>query len=104
MQTNISKWCSACVTCASQRVGQAAKPPLNPIPVSSPFDLIGVDVMKFPKSHKGNQYTVVFLDHLTKWLEVWLEVFPTLNQASLTMVRLPVELVMCEVYHVVRHA
>ena len=54
--------------------------------------VIGVDVTKFPKSQKGNQYTVVFMDYLTKWLEVWLEVFPTLNQTSLTILRLLVEL------------
>ena len=54
--------------------------------------VIGVDVIKFPKSQKGNQYTVVFMDYLTKWLEVWLEVFPTLNQTSLTILRLLVEL------------
>ena len=63
------------MTFASQWVGQAAKLSLNPIPVSGPFDLTDVDVIKFPKSHKGNQNTVVFMDYLTKWLEVWLEVF-----------------------------
>ena len=66
------------MTCASRRVGQAAKPPLNPISVSGPFNLVGVDVIKFPKSQKGNQYTVVFMDYLTKWPEV----FPTRDQSS----------------------
>ena len=72
------------MTCASRRVGQAAKPPLNAIPVSGPFDLVGVDVIKFPKSQKGNQYAVVFMDYLTKWPEV----FPTRDQTSLTIARL----------------
>ena len=43
MQADILNWCRICVTCASRRVGQATKPPLNPIPVSGPFDLVGVD-------------------------------------------------------------
>ena len=63
MRADIAKWCRACVTCASRRVGQAAKPPLNPIPVSGPFDLVGADVIKFPKSQKGNRYAVVFMDY-----------------------------------------
>lgn len=87
MRADIAKWCRACVTCASRRVGQASKPPLNPIPVSGPFNLVGVDVIKFPKSQKGNQYAVVFMDYLTKWPEV----FPTRDQTSLTIARLLVE-------------
>ena len=40
------------VMCASRWVAQATKPPLNSIPVSGPFDLVGVGVIKFPKSQK----------------------------------------------------
>ena len=87
MRADISKWCRACVTCASQQVRQATKPPLSPIPVSGPFDLVGVDVIKFPKSQKGNQYAVVFMDYLTKWPEV----SPTCDQTSFTTARLLVE-------------
>ena len=87
MRADISKWCRVCVTCASRQVGQATKPPLSPIPVSGPFDLVGVDVIKFPKSQKGNQYAVVSMDYLTKWPEV----FPTRDQTSLTIARLLVE-------------
>jgi hypothetical protein len=30
-----------------------------------------VDVIQFPKSSRGNQYAVVFVDYLTKWPEVF---------------------------------
>ena len=56
-------------------------------PVSGPFDRIGVDVIQFPASSKGNKYAIVFMDYLTKWPEV----FPARNQTSLTIARLLVE-------------
>lgn len=65
-------WCRGCVTCASRCPGQAVKPVLTPIPVSGPFDRLGVNVINFPKSSSGNSYTVVFVDYLTKWPEVFL--------------------------------
>lgn len=66
MRTDIAKWCKACLVCATRRPGRAVKPLLTPIPVSGAFDRVGVDVIKFPKSARGNQYAVVFVDYLTK--------------------------------------
>ena len=67
--------------------GRASKPPLTPIPVSGPFDRVGVDVIKFAKSSSGNQYAVVFMDYLTKWPEV----FAVADQTALTITKLLVE-------------
>ena len=60
------------------------KPPLTPIPVAGPFDRIGV---QFPKTSRGNQYAVVFVDYLTKWPEV----FAVPDQSAATIARLLVE-------------
>ena len=60
---------------------------LTPIPVSGPFDRVGIDVIKFPRSTKGNQYAVVFMDYLTKWPEV----FAVPDQTAATIARLLVE-------------
>ena len=62
-------------------------PPLTPIPVSGPFDRVGVDVIQFPKSYLGNQYAIVFVDYLTKWPEV----FATSDKTAITIARLFVE-------------
>ena len=35
------------------------------------FDRIGVDVLRLPKTKHGNKYTVVVVDYLTKWQEVY---------------------------------
>ena len=58
MGSDITEWCRACLVCSSQQVGQVVRPPLTPIPVAGPFDRVGVDVLHFPKSAAGNQYTV----------------------------------------------
>jgi hypothetical protein len=32
---------------------------------------MGVDVLQLPLTLEGNQYAVVFIDYLTKWVEVF---------------------------------
>ena len=81
MRNEIAGWSRACQVCASRRVGQAIRPPLVPLPVEGAFDRVGVDVIQFARSTAGNQYVVVFIDYLTKWVEA----FPTKDQTALTI-------------------
>lgn len=54
MRSDITQWCRACLICATrQPSSRAVKPPLTPIPVSGPFDRLGVDIIRFPKSHNS---------------------------------------------------
>ena len=76
-----------CITCATRDVGRVIRPPLLPIPVDAPFDRVGVNVVQFPKSKRGNKYAVVFIDYLTKRVEV----FPTADQSALTIAHLLVQ-------------
>ena len=71
MRKDITCWTRGCVVCATYTTGRATHCPLTPIPVAGPFDRIGVDVVQFPRSSRGNQYAVVFMDYLTKWPEVF---------------------------------
>ena len=87
MRKEVTLFCRSCETCASRNVGRPIKPYLTPIPVAGPFDRVGVDVIKFPCSSRGKRYTVVFIDYLTKWPEV----FATSDQTSLTIAELLVE-------------
>ena len=66
MRSDITSWTRSCLTCATRRVSQEVKPLLSPIPVSGPFDRVGVDVLQLPASSRGNRYAVVFMDYLTK--------------------------------------
>ena len=91
MRADISKWCKACLICAT-RPSRPIRVPLTPIPVAGPFDRVGVDIIQFPHSHDGNKYAVLFVDYLTKWPEV----FPTADQSAATVADLLVrEVVSC---------
>lgn len=87
MRADICRWCRECATCASQHIGKPVKSPLTPIPVSGPFDRVGVDVLQLLKTTQGNKYTMVFIDYLTKWPEV----FATPDQSVTTIAQLLVE-------------
>ena len=87
MRKDISHWCRACLTCASRNVRLPVRPPLTPIPVEGPFDRVGVDVLQLPKTKRGNKYAIVFMDYLTKWLDV----FATADQTAPTIATLLVE-------------
>ena len=47
--------------------GKLVKPPLCPIPIQRPFQILGVDVMDLPITEKDNKHVVVFQDYFTKW-------------------------------------
>ena len=81
MRADISRWCKACLVCATRCPSRPVRVPLTPIPVAGPFDRVGVDIIQFPQSHDGNKYAVVFVDYLTKWPEV----FPTADQSAATV-------------------
>jgi len=87
MRADIEKWAKSCQVCASRNVGQPIRPLITPIPVAGPFDRVGVDVIRFPPSQRGNKYAVVFVDYLTKWPEV----FAVKDQSTLTIARLLVK-------------
>ena len=87
MRGDITSWTRKCLPCATHSPGKAVYPPLTPIPVSGPFDRVGVDVIQFPRSSDGNQYAVVFMDYLTKWPEV----FAVPDQTAATIAKLLVE-------------
>ena len=47
--------------------GRASRPPLYPIPMSKPFQILGIDVMDLPLTDQGNKHVVVIQDLFTKW-------------------------------------
>ena len=68
--------CPQCVTVTGG--GRHHRPPLHPIPVNRPFQIVGIDVMELPRTDNGNQYVLVLQDFLTKWPFA----FPMLDQKS----------------------
>ena len=87
MRADITCWSRACLVCATYGRGRTVRPPLSPIPVSGPFDRVGVDIIQFQRSNAGNQYAVVCMDYLTKWPEL----FAVPDQSAATIAHLLAE-------------
>ena len=68
MYSDTLKYVENCPECIiTTGMGKHYNPPLHPIPVSRPFQILGLDIMELPQTHKGNKYVVVIQDYLTKW-------------------------------------
>ena len=77
-----------CPECAVVSDGaKLTRPPLHPIPVQCPFQIVGVDVVDLPKTIDGNCHVLVFQDYLTKWPLV----YPIPDQKAVRIVKLLVE-------------
>ena len=87
MRRDIASWCHQCLCCATRNVGKQVRPFFTPVPVSGPFDRVGIDVLQLPKTKQGNRYAVVFCDYLTKWPKV----YTVPDQTALTIAKLFVE-------------
>ena len=57
--------CHACAIVSGG--GRPTRPPLHPIPVQRPFQIVGMDIMDLPQTNSGNCHVLVFQDYLTKW-------------------------------------
>ena len=68
MYSDVSKFITNYPECAVVTGGGPHhRAPLHPIPVSRPFQIVGVDVLELPATDRGNKYVLVFQDFLTKW-------------------------------------
>lgn len=71
MSSFIKQYCQSCDTC--QRFNFSClhpRAPLQPISVSRPWQLVGVDFMgPFRESQSGNKYIILAIDHFTKFAE-----------------------------------
>jgi len=88
MYSDVMAHCMSCPQCAIvNAAGHVNRPPLHPIPVSRPFQIVGVDVMDLPLTKSGNRHVVVFQDYLTKFPLV----FPVPDQKAVRLAKLLVE-------------
>ena len=85
MFSDVQQFCKSCPQCVIvSGSGRRNKPPLHPIPVQRPFQIVGVDIMDLPITQQGNKHVVVFQDFFTKWPLV----FPVSDQKAVTLVEL----------------
>ena len=72
MYSDALKFSHGCPECLIVKgSGRLRPPPLWPIQVSRPFQVLGVDIMDLPKSSGGNKHVLVFQDYFTKWPMVY---------------------------------
>ena len=68
MYVDAMKFAKNCPECTIATGGsKISRPPLHPIPVQRPFQILGIDIMELPKTSAGNKYVIVLQDFLTKW-------------------------------------
>ena len=82
------QFAKACPECTiTYGIGRRTKVPLHPIPVRCPFQILGIDVMDWPVTERGNRHVVVIQDLFTKWPFV----FPVPDQKATRIAQLLVE-------------
>ncbi len=86
---NTVKHCAACQ--AAKNPSPKHKPPIHPIKVSRPWQLVEMDFMELPMTYNGNRYVLVFQDHFSKWIEA----VATPDQKAERVARLFVEQIVC---------
>ena len=84
----VEEFVETCETCQRRKNQVAiAKAPLQPIPVSGPFDMIAMDFLELPATDRGNKYCLVITDYFTRWPEA----FPVPDQHATTVARILVD-------------
>ena len=85
MYEDVMSHCRNCPQCVFvSGSGRHVKPPLHPIPVNRPFQVLGVDIMDLPITESGNKHVVVFQDYFSKWPLV----YAVRDQKAITLVEL----------------
>ena len=88
MFTDALQHCKGCPQCCIVSGGRRpAKAPLQPIPVSQLFQILGIDVRDLPQTERGNKHVLVIHDFLTKWPLV----FPIPDQKTSRIVEILVQ-------------
>lgn len=72
MLEDIRKWVAQCPQCQTKRAALKEKKQYNPIEVTEPLELVGMDLVgKLTLTGGGNQYICVMVDYFTKWAEAY---------------------------------
>lgn len=63
MYSDVIKHCTSCPQCGIiGESGRVSRPPLHPIPVQRPFQIMGIDIIDLRTTEVGNKYVVVIQD------------------------------------------
>lgn len=71
MERYITKWSRECKDCLITNVHEIHVIPLKPFVTKHPYELVGVDLVEFGMSERGNKYALTFRSankHFTKFI------------------------------------
>ena len=72
MHSDIMQFTQNCPECTIvSGGGKTVHPPLHPIEVQRPFQVVGVNIMDLPLTKQGNRHVLVFQDHFSQWPMVY---------------------------------
>lgn len=79
----VNEYVRSCEECARPKPPPGySRAPLKPIITTKPFQLVTSDIMgPLTQTERGNKYVIVFIDHFTKWVEL----FPMQNMEAKTV-------------------
>ena len=69
--------------------------PLKSIPISKPWQMVGVDILSVPTSCNGNKCLLVIQDYFTKWADA----IPLSNQKAVTITNTLIHLSLPDIVH-----
>lgn len=71
MYEDIERWIKACLVCNQIKPGPSRRHGLlQPIKVTFPFEIVGIDILgPLRKTKRNNRYILVFIDLFTNWVE-----------------------------------
>lgn len=89
---DVDEYVKSCRTCEQVKPPlRYNRAPLKPLVTSRPFQLVTTDLMgPFPETPRGSKHILVFMDHFTKWAEV----FAVPDQTAVTVARCLKSLIM----------
>ena len=70
---DVEDWCRTCLVCQRRK----HPPSKNVAPLQSintgqgPFEQVALDIVKLPRTSRGNQYALVVEDYFSKWVEAF---------------------------------
>jgi len=72
MPSEVKDYCQSCEHCQKHNFSNCHnRAPLEPIEVSRPWQLLGIDYMgPFKTSRHGNKFIIIAIDHFTKFIEI----------------------------------
>lgn len=92
MLRDVHHYVTSCESCTRRKSHHEVYGKLKNIPITEPFDTIGMDILgPFKETRHGHKYILVITDYASKWVEA----FPLCSIASEDIARIIAEEILC---------